>query len=646
MGLCGTMGGNMRRRSVIFPVIAFLATILLTLAPAHSSAQTAAAKKNLKTDFGAKGDGATDDSRAFKAFNAWALDWQQTHAGLIELDMPAGTFLYGGAYDPWPFKGIKKLLVVGYGATLKVRFTTSTAAPSPYGIFLGGRGIIQSTGHSARVESVAAGSNRVTLLNRAQVSLFAVGKYALMAGIDMMGYGFPINPYYFQFVKVTTVDAATGSITFAAPLTDSYKKTWPHYNSGNRYEVDQGGPATLYELDPSWDTEFEYRGLTFATPAKQIYASGRRITYTDITFLDGCPIPTQNEVWTANNLTIPASSSCSTIEADKLVDKLIFNGGTFRSIIFQSASINTFETNATNVTGYIVGTPKKAIINNSIVAGLGMGTPYFGATSEVVCSNSTIRSILNVYGIRETIVGQGHADTMAEGVISIPNTRLPVRWAVPGAKMFWATSSGEVAGFTVTDLSQDANNTYIHTSLSGGFPPVPRGTDESLAVRGDPVPKLTFTNCTGSAEADDLSRAPAGEPIYSYTKRTYSGAIGTGVNLTAQQPYIPIWGTLVSIKINVVKADTGAHNALLLSTPMLAVRGASGINYTPEINLMAAGERVITPTGITGALPGDVLQKTPGDVWMTLTRAYLNNDISADAPDTFPVVTVEIVAKR
>ena len=495
------------------------------------------------------------------------------------------------------------------------------------------------------MESVAAGSNRVTLLNPARVSLFAVGNYALMAGIDMMGYGYPINPYYFQFVKVTAVDAATGSITFAAPLTDSYKETWPHYNSGNRQSPDQGGPATLYELDPSWDTEVEYRGLTFAMPAKQIYASGRRITYTDITFLDGCPIPTQNEVWTAKNLTISVSSSCSTIEADKLVDKLIFDGGTFRSIVFQSASINTFEINSTKVTGYISGTPKKAIINNSIVAGLAMGIANFGAASEVVCSNSTIRSILNVYGIRETLVGQGHADTMAEGVISIPNPPLPVRWAVPGAKMFWATSSGEVAGFTVTDLSRDANHTYIHTSLSGGFPSVPRGTDDSLAVRGDPVPKLTFANCTGSAEADDLSRAPAGEPIYSYTKRTYSGAIGTGANLTAQ-PYIPIWGTLVSIKINVVKADTGAHRALLLSAPMLAVRGTSGINYTPKINLMAAGERVITPTGITGAQPGDLLQETPGNVWMTLTRAYLDNDVSADAPDTLPVVTVEIVAKR
>ena len=286
-----TMGGDMNRRCVIFLATASLATLLLALAPNHSSAESAAASRNLKTDFGAKGDGRTDDSRAFKAFHTWALDWQRTHVGLIELDLPAGTFLYGGAYDPWPFKGIKKLLVMGYGATLKVEFTSSTGAPVPYGIFLGGGGIFQATGHSARVENVAAGSNEVTLLNPAQVSLYRVGRYALMAGIDMMGYGFPINPYYFQFVKITAIDAATGSITFADRLTDSYKKTWPHYNSGNFQSPDQGGPATLYELDPSWDTEVEYRGLTFEMPTKQIYADGRRIIYSDVTFLSGCPIP-------------------------------------------------------------------------------------------------------------------------------------------------------------------------------------------------------------------------------------------------------------------------------------------------------------------------------------------------------------------
>ena len=95
--------------------------------------------KNFKTDFGAKGDGTTNDSPAFAAFKAWALDWQKNHAGLIELDMPPGTYLVAGTYQPWLFNGIKKLLV-GYGATLKTAFTNSSGAALPYGAFLGGLG--------------------------------------------------------------------------------------------------------------------------------------------------------------------------------------------------------------------------------------------------------------------------------------------------------------------------------------------------------------------------------------------------------------------------------------------------------------------------------------------------------------------------
>ena len=66
----------------------------------------------------------------------------------------------------------------------------------------------------------------------------------------------------------------------------------------------------------------------------------------------------------------------------------------------------------------------------------------------------------------------------------------------------------------------------------------------------------------------------------------------------------------------------------------------------PKINLMAAGERIITPTTISGAQQGDVLGAAPGNVWMTLTLAYLNGDIHADDPSTYPTVTVEITTDQ
>jgi hypothetical protein len=644
------------QKTGIFLAAAILATPFLALMPTPSVSQTPApsvpqkvvALMDIKANFGATGNGKTDDSQAFRAFNAWALNWQQTHAGLIELYMPAGTYLYGGSYSPSPFQGIKELLVYGYGATLTVNFMSATGSTAPYGIFLGGAATYTSNGHSARVASVVKGSTQVKLLNPANVTLFKVGNFALMAGIDLMGYGYPINPYYFQYLQITGINP-TGLITFSNPLANSYESTWPHYNSGGASTPDEGGPATLYQLDPSWDTQVEYRGLTFSMPTTEITANGRSITFTDVTFANGCPIPSQNETWTANNITIPPSNLlCSNIEADKIVDNLIYNGGTINSIIFQSSSINHFTMTGTNVNGDIVGTPKNTVISNSNIAGFLPGVTGFGATSSITCLNSNITSMSGVYGVVEPLIGTNYAYTINNGVFAVPNSHLPVRWAVPGARIFWGSGVGgpgpEGGPFIVTDLTQDANNTYVNTTLPSAYSNII--SIGNIGARGDPVPRFTFKNCIGSVEANDLSGAPPDKPIYSYSKRTYSGVIGTAGNLVAQ-PYFPIWGQLVSIKINVIKPDTGGNNTLSLDMPILAMRGTTEINYTPTINLMKAGERIITPTGIGGAQPGDILGTSPvGDLWLTLTRAFLSGDISKDPASTTPVVTVEMTTTQ
>lgn len=215
--------------------------------------------------------------------------------------------------------------------------------------------------------------------------------------------------------------------------------------------------------------------------------------------------------------------------------------------------------NGVNVTLGIVGTPKKTVITDLTVAAFSPGIPYYGATSEVVCSNPTIGSIPGIYGAGEKIASDTLTYPMSGGTITIPNTHKAAPWAIPGANLFWSTTanaSGNVGTpFTITDITQDASNTYIHTSLPDGLPTVPRGTGGALYAIAHPVPKLTFSNCTGSADADDFSRVPAGAPIRSYTKRTYSGAMD---NSLTNQPYVQIWGNLISIKINVTKPDRSA----------------------------------------------------------------------------------------
>src|SRR5262249_7803704 len=275
----------------------------------------------------------------------------------VVLTIPSGsncTFLSSRAL--WWAKRIKNLVVSGYGAKL-------TTTPNG-GFFLGGSGQVQDSAHSARLATVSAGPSPVRLTSPAQSNLFTVGQYALITGFDLqglwnVGYGYPSNPHFFEYALVTAVDRTAGVVTFAAPLKNTYKSTWPNYNSGSRFEIDSGGPATLYALDASWDTQVEYDGLTISTssqPGGQIYSNGRSVTFRDVTVTDSqCLIPSQNLTWTAINVTM---ASCI-MEADKLIGTMTFTGGTINAIDFQSSSIDLLVMDGTKVPGYIHGTPKK-----------------------------------------------------------------------------------------------------------------------------------------------------------------------------------------------------------------------------------------------------------------------------------------------
>jgi hypothetical protein len=92
----------------------------------------------------AKCNGSTDDNKAFVNFNNWALNWQRTNSGLIELFIPSGvTCVY--KQTSLAFAGVKQLLIYGYGATL--------TGPVHW---LAGDGQRQNNMHSTRVQNYAS----------------------------------------------------------------------------------------------------------------------------------------------------------------------------------------------------------------------------------------------------------------------------------------------------------------------------------------------------------------------------------------------------------------------------------------------------------------------------------------------------------
>lgn len=377
-------------------------------------------KYNIVTDGGALCNGTpTTDAAKFVAFNTWALANQGTSQ--VQLTIPAGAncvFEDQSAFF-WA-KGINNLLVLGDGATLTNPSTTQQR------FVLGGTGLIQDASHSARTATVSAGSSCVTLSTPAQTSLFTVGNYALMTGFDLQGiwkgnFGYPPNPHYLNYVIVASKDVGhSGEVCFTSSLTYTYKSTWPHYADGSPFEIDQGGPATLYYLDPSWNATFEYRGLTIVNDSWQTYANGKNVTFRDVTFTgSNCGIASQNLIWSLINVT---GTSCD-IEADKLVDTIIITNTTINQLDFQSSSINQITANNLTVLDSFFGTPKVANISNSNMSKFGPGAHSYGRSDETTCTTCAIASFLPK-GIADVTCGGLAVNigcSMSSGVISYPN---------------------------------------------------------------------------------------------------------------------------------------------------------------------------------------------------------------------------------
>jgi hypothetical protein len=589
--------------------------------------------KNIVTDFRAKCDGITDDAPTFMSFKSWAL--AQTLP--ITLTIPAGSTCKFASTPNAFAVGIKNLTVIGYGAT----FMTTQSS-----FFLGGFGIAPTDPvRGSRTATVQAGATSVTLLNPSESSRFAVGRWALLTGLDVQGYGYPLNHVFLEYVKIASVDSATGKVTFTAPLINTYKSTWPHYSDPNSMD-DMGGPASLYTLDSSWDADIEFKGLTI-TGGVQTYAIGRSVRFTDVTF-NGCDGPSGGGIAPTQNLNVTLTNvrMLCPMEVDKLLTNFHIEGGTFAQLYFASSSGGIAFTMDTATVNTLNGTPQNARITNSIIGTFIPGALNFGRSTEISCNKCSVGSFRNPPGgSLDTNVDTKY--TMSGGVITVPNSHGPIAWAVPGVNATFARYNGGLAtsgsSFQVIDVKQDSTNTYIRTSLTGGFPSLPVDPSSGLSVYAHPAPKFTCSSCVGSADSLDLSKAPPSAPIFSYSNRTYSGS-------SQVSPNVSIWGTLVKVRINVTKAYTGSQSKLVLRPfgdgGAAVIAGGLSSGYNPEIDLKVAGERDIYPNAVTGANPGDYINP-PGTIWFQNTVfPWLSADLRGESSSVWPIFTIEITTDQ
>lgn len=501
-----------------------------------------------------------------------------------------------------------------------------------------------------------------------RTSLMPVGSKVMISGWNNQSYwaapySYPSNPHWFEYRTVVSTNSGTHQICFDAPLSNTYKETWPQYNTGSNFEVDPGGPATLHVLDPTWEASIEFKDLNLYAPNGQTTSNGRNITWRNVKMAGAaCAIPTQNE--THNWINVDASTCF--IETDKIVGTWNITGGSLKQINVQSSSIDTINVDGTVIDAWF-GSPKKLNIQNSTATStIQVGTLAYGVSDESVCINCTTPDFTRNTP-SDRVDETSHPWSMSGGVITIPNafsasgccqySEIQTRVLVPGHYVAWqgAGGGGTLAQvgriFKVVDVTQDTVNTYVQTSESGGFP-VGVWTTNGLSVAPHPAPKLTVSFTGGSGNnAIVHNGCTAQAPMYSCANFTYTG--GASGRTTGFGP--TLWGVLDTFTFtnNVPYTSAGAFNwtldrygnAQILKTDLTTANWlaandpGNGMINVKLPSSAGGGTRTLTASGATGTQALDNLSPPPTDAWM---GGGFGPVFSANTPSDSPEVTVTL----
>ncbi len=181
-------------------------------------------------DFGAVGNGKTDDTAAFRAMHRklTAVQRRLPQSRLV-IHLPPGHYRY--SWNQWLW-GLRHVRVVGERALLQcisdspwdvAKFALTTNRDP-----LEGPANSDSAGGNRRnfgylIDSAAAGTWTVELLNRTDRKRFAPGRYVCVLSFDQQFGGYPPNCRHFEYAVVQEVSA--GSITLDRPLQFDHSRT-------------------------------------------------------------------------------------------------------------------------------------------------------------------------------------------------------------------------------------------------------------------------------------------------------------------------------------------------------------------------------------------------------------------------------------
>lgn len=355
-------------------------------------------------------------------------------------------------------RGVTNVVVWAYGATLNR-------------IRIGAAGSSMGTATGAAFQSASAGATQVTLVNNSDGTKFSLNQWVAPTGLELQkGLGFPPNFQFFEYKQISALSGCDGShvctVTFNSPTQYTYLSTWPVVTSAD------GGPATLYPMDPSWDTTVQWFGGTIADSG-QVVVSGKNISIYNFS----PPTTGGNSGFDptiAQTISL-VNSGMGATEVDKEVDTLIITNCTGQAISVQSASVHNLQVSNCTLSQQFFGTPLNATIDRLTVPLFAVGPNGYGAATSLTVSNSTIATVRA--SLQFILAADFTWNGAGQFAIANNATDIGLAWqqGVPGHKYYFGDNVGNHAtpdtSFTINSITQDGTNTYWNTDLPNGSLP-------------------------------------------------------------------------------------------------------------------------------------------------------------------------------